>query len=433
MRIGIQVVGSEGDIRPLIALAAGLRASSHHVTVAVHGTKPYDFGELCRRWDVDYVAPAYCPALDSERLSSTEGGAWAIELFQQFWRAGGNEDIIYDVGVALCERHDLIISHYLSYPTKAAALKTGASHVAVQLTHEHTPTAHEPPRARLPNLGDRLNPIMWDVVEEMIDTKTRRLIDPFWERRSLPRVRRITDLYFSDSLNLIAVSPVLCPPQPDWRGLHVVTGPMELPATEQDDWSPPSELQAFLDAGSPPLFMAFGSTQEIYPGSTVERNMGLMIDAAVQAGCRAVIQSPAQVAERYPPNSQSSLSERVFFVGRVPYERMFSLSAAIVHHGGAGTSHLAMRQGRPSVIVPFTEHHWFIGCAMHRIGAAAAPIRCREITPEVLAEQIREVMDNERLAARATEVSLAMQGEDGVARAVEVIEGRFGPTRPSSK
>src|SRR5687767_4190841 len=102
MRFGIHVVGSEGDIRPLIALGGGLRKAGHEVTVAVHGTTPYDYGALCRRLDIGYIEPTFFPALDYARLSAADNATWAIELFDQYWRAGGHEDLIFDVAVSLC-------------------------------------------------------------------------------------------------------------------------------------------------------------------------------------------------------------------------------------------------------------------------------------------------------------------------------------------
>lgn len=422
MRVGIHVVGSEGDIRPLIALGGGLRRAGHDVTVAVHGTTPYDYGTLCRRLDVEYIAPTFFPALDHARLSAADSSSWAIELFDQFWRASGHEDMIYEVALSLCRSNDLVISHYLSYPTKAAAVATGAPHVAVQLTHEHTPTKFRPPLAHMPNLGPHLNPMLWDQLAEMHDSAARRLIDAFWNRHGLPPFRRVTDLYFSDTLNVLAVSPTLCETQPDWGDLHVVTGVLEIPAEEEPQLAP--ELARFISAGPPPIFMGFGSTQQIYPGSEAGRNMALLLDAAVGSGCRAVIQAPLEVQDRFPPNTSPAGNSDVLFVGRVPYGRMFAESAAVVHHGGAGTLHLAMRCARPSVVVPFTEHHWFLGFELHRAGLAPRPVRRRELTPAALSEQIRQVLGEPVYQRRAAEVAPRVLTEAGVMRAVDVINAR---------
>ena len=423
MRVGVHAVGSEGDIRPLVALAAGLRRAGHPVTVAAHGATDHDYATLCRRLDLGYIPSAHSPSLDAARLSATDSASWAIELFDQFWRAGGHEDLIYDTALSLCQRNDVVISHYLSYPTKAAAIATGAPHVSVQLTHEHTPTRHRPPFVTLPNLGPQLNPVMWDTLADMHDGATRHLVERFWTRRQLPPFRRVTDLYFSDRLNLIAVSRFVCQNQPDWNGLHVVIGPLELPAATEGPLS--NALRAFLDAGPPPVFTAFGSVQEIYPGSQVASNMELLLDATRAAGCRAVIQVPPSLEPSMTVDATAPQSRDIFLAGRVPYSRMFEASALVVHHGGAGTLHLALRCGRPSVVVPFTDHHLFFAHELHRLGVAPPPVRRSELDAPALAQSIRQVLEDERFACRAREIGRQMEDEDGVAGGVAAIRRCF--------
>ncbi len=426
MRFGIHAIGSEGDIRPLLALGAGLRSAGHAVTVAVHSIRAHKYTSICRQLDLDYIDPLYTPQLDTTKLANlADGGEWGRELCEQWWRSNGHEDIIYDTAISLCNLSDVVISHYLSYPTKAATTKTGTPLVSVQLTHEHTPTKYRPPFRTLPNLGERLNPVLWEQVEEMQDKELRGLIDEFWQRKGLPPFGRVVHLYFSDTLNLLAVSPVLCEHQLDWDGLHVVTGWLDLPP-QVELWEMSRRLCEFLASGTPPVFMALGSIQEIYPGSNVEKNIELMVQAAVMSGCRALIQTAAQVEDLYPADTYAGESRNIFFVGRVPYSQVFPICAVVVHHGGAGTCHLAIRFGRPSVIVPFTQHHWFLGYELYRVGVAPEPVRRGELTAAQLAKIIRRVLGGQSLRKRSEELGEIMRKENAVAQAVEVIERRFG-------
>lgn len=421
MRFGIHAVGSEGDIRPLIALGGGLRRAGHEVTVAAHPSTAFDYEGLCRRLDLTYAPPPFVPEFDHQRLSATDGTTWANELSNQFWKTRGHEDMVHEVAMSLCRTHDVVISHYLSYPTKAAALLTGANHVAVQLTHEHTPTKHRPPLAHMPNFGIRLNELAWEQLRELHDWSGRQMIDGFWARHGLPRFHRMTDLYFSDRLNLLAVSPTLCETQPDWGDRHVVTGVLEIAAEE-----PPLDaaLDEFIAAGPPPVFMGFGSTQHIYPGSEMGRNVALLTEAAVASGHRAVIQVPDQIGPRYVVNSVLPDHPNLFLVSRVPYGRMFARSAAAVHHGGAGTLHLAMRSGCPSLVVAFTGHHYHLAFEAHRAGVALRPVWRHEVTPALLASHIRQLVDERAWRQRALAIAPVVRQEDGVAKAVDIINAR---------
>ena len=366
----------------------------------------------------------YRARFDTERLSSRRDEEWPGELHAQFWLANGHEDIVYEVARWLCGRNDVVISHYLSHPTKAATAKSSVPHVAVQLTHELTPTKHRPPLGSLPNLGVRLNPVMWEILAEFHDRHGPDTLPAFWSRRGLPPLKHMTDVHFSDLLNILAVSPTLCTPQPDWEGLHVVSGFLDLPPSDEETCLEP-EVRDFLTGSDKPVFMALGSTQEIYPGSNIQQNMDLMMQAALVSDAPALIQVPDGLRERYPPHTRAEQSPNVLFVGRLPYGEVLKSCAAVVHHGGAGTCHLAVRANCPSIVVSFTPHHFFFGLELHRVGVAPPPARRSDLTPEMLGQSIRDVLVSDAYRERTAELGAEMRLEDGVACAVRTIEERM--------
>jgi UDP:flavonoid glycosyltransferase YjiC (YdhE family) len=421
LRVAIQAVGSEGDIRPLIALGAGLRRAGHDVTVAAHDINGGDHRGLCLRHDLVYTEITR-HTVDTDRLKATPEASWAIELYRQMWQEGGHEDQVYDLALSLCEESDIVVSNYLSYPTKAAAIKVGTPHIAVQLTHEHTRTKYRPQVGTMPNLGERLNPVLWDEIMTMFDSATRHCFDGFWRRKGLPPFGHVWSLYFSEQLNFLAVSPTLCAPQPDWDDLHVVTGVFDFPRSP-DMPEVSADLADFLQAGSPPVFMTLGGCQDMYPGAGITRTLEMFAAAAEKARCRAVIQVLSNAAG--PING----GDDVLLVGRVPYEAVFPACACVVHHGGSGTAHTAMRSGRPSIVVPFTMHHWFFGYELHRLGVAPPPPAVNAVTEHTLATMIRDVIETPTLLERAESVRSAVLEEDGVATAVRIIGERFASGR----
>ena len=123
-------------------------------------------------------------------------------------------------------------------------------------------------------------------------------------------------------------SPTVVPRPSDWRkDIHVV-GFSYLDAA--GDWQPPAELVRFLEAGPPPFFIGFGSMPNFKPAETT----AMLIQAVERSGQRAILQSgDARLGE-----GRAFRPEKIFLAGEIPHSWLFARVAAIMHHGGAGTT-----------------------------------------------------------------------------------------------
>ncbi len=194
-------------------------------------------------------------------------------------------------------------------------------------------------------LGRIYNRLTYTIGDQMAWQPFRRLVDrwrvevlglapaPFLgPMRAVERLRRPV---------LYGFSPSIVPRPADW-GSHVhVTGYWF--NDPENGWRPPAELAHFLDAGPPPVYVGFGSMTDRDP-AVVAR---IVLEALEQTGCRAVVLSGWA---RLP-----GVTDRpgVHFVENVPHDWLFPKMAAVVHHGGAGTTHAGLRAGAPTVVVPF--------------------------------------------------------------------------------
>lgn len=209
---------------------------------------------------------------------------------------------------------------------------------------------------------------------------------------------------------LCCFSPRVVPRPADWGPFAHVTGYwfLDRPA----GWRPPQDLVDFLEAGPRPVCIGFGSMLEDDPA----RLTGLVLDAVARSGQRAVLVSGwGALAER-------SLPESVYRVESIPYDWLFPRCAAAVHHGGAGTTALALRAGIPAVAVPFGIDQAFWGRRVRQLGAGLGPIPVRRLTAERLAAAIKTAVTDEGLRARASDLGRLIQAEDGVGAAVRIIE-----------
>ena len=177
-------------------------------------------------------------------------------------------------------------------------------------------------------------------------------------REDLERMRRMP--------HLLGYSPAVIPRPRDWKPWVHVTGYWFL--DDPGAYRPPPALQAFLDAGPPPLGIGFSSQV----GRNTAGITTAVVDAVTQASQRAVIITGSGGLKGL---KGLALPNHVHVVETVPYDWLFPRISAMVHHGGAGSTAAAMRFGLPQLGVPFgfDQALW----ASQSMSSAPGPRRCR--------------------------------------------------------
>lgn len=424
MKIGIQTWGSTGDINPFLALAAGLAAAGHEVTLAITGTERRDFTAIGASLGFSVIEAGHVG--DSvETLNASGKVLFATKdplkqmrmIFDELFEP--NAEAMYAVAQQLCADHELIIGHFIHHPLHLAAEQAGRPYLTVSLHHGTIPTRFTAPHP-LPNLGQPINPWLWRLVEGAINHFLLSRVNGFRRRHGGAPLPSIRDAWESPLCNLIAVSRELCTPQPDWDDNQQVCGFFALPEAATD-WQLPATLQHFLDAGEAPVYITFGSMMGLPEASAELDGMIALWSAAVkQAGCRAIIQTHWSEATAVPEDPHIHRLESA------PHDRIFPHCAAIVHHGGAGTTQSATRAGCPSIVVAHIADQFFWGEQLRRLGIAPPVIKRQRLTSKRLAKAIRQVLDAPAMKQQAEIIGQRMRAENGVGSAVEIIEKRFG-------
>lgn len=415
MRISIQTWGSDGDIRPFIALAGGLQAVGHDVTIAVTSVDNKDYGQLCDALAVRYIKVPEQTDFDRIELVRKIKGKKNIDFLKLVMRElyYPYQEQMYETALSVCRNSDVLISHFLAHPMKAAALKTSTPLVTVILYPGFVPTAFATPPG-FPNLGRWLNRLGWKLVRGVLDLALKKDIQRFWTDKGLPPFKHILpDTWQSETLNLLGVSSVLCPQQPDWGTQFRICGFFAIP-DEAESWTMPPQLRDFLDEGESPVYLTLGTAQAFEP----DKNTRLLTTAAQKSGSRALVQT---CSENYPANCRDE-TNRIYFIDRTPHHLIFPHCAAVVHHGGSGTTHSAARSGCPSIVIPFTDEQYFWAMALHRLRIGCEPIWYTHATHVKLAERIRSVLESQKAYQRANLLGEQIRREDGVSRAVGFIE-----------
>ncbi len=211
-----------------------------------------------------------------------------------------------------------------------------------------------------------------------------------------------------------AYSPAVVPRSADAPPAAQATG-YWLGAPRQD-WTPPPALEAFLTAGEPPVYVGFGSMGGRDPAGFART----VLEALAIAGQRGVLLTGW--GGMRPP----ALPDAAIAIDSVPHSWLFPRMAAVVHHGGAGTTGEGLRAGVPSVIVPFIVDQPWWGRRVQGLGAGPAPIPRKRLTSESLARAIREAVANPVIRERAANLGRAIRAEDGLGNAVQLIRQHLG-------
>jgi sterol 3beta-glucosyltransferase len=218
---------------------------------------------------------------------------------------------------------------------------------------------------------------------------------------------------------IYAYSPHVVPRPADWGGDVLVSGYWLL---DSGDWRPDAELEAFLDAGAPPLYAGFGSM----PGIDAGILTAVVPEALALAGKRGLLATGggALSARQQTPG--------IHFIAGAPHDWLLSRVDAIIHHGGAGTTAAALRAGKPTVACPFFGDQPFWGRRIARLGVGPPPLDRKTLSAAKLAQAIMD-MDDTGMRTRAAELGGEVRAEVGVGSAVAFIERVVSANRTRSE
>ncbi|GGB89693.1 glycosyl transferase [Knoellia flava TL1] len=411
MRVNILAAGSRGDVQPMVALGVGLQRAGHEVTVCAGD----DFEPLVTSHGVGF-APAGVRI--EELIASPLGVAWLGESSRSPWHelaalrrfVRSTVEEYAGAWLPLVGSADLWVSGMLTvHAADALASAGGGRHVSTEFapvrpTREGTAGL----QPVLPRRSSVLNVLAAQVLQATVasvfappgDQVRRELGLPATGTRGMLDAMRRTPA-------LLAASPLVVPPAPDWHGDPEVTGYWFL--DDDPGFVPDDALATWVGEGRRTAYVGFGSM------STSEaRHLGELVAVAARAArVRVVLHSGSA-------GLASHDDTWVHSVGSVPHGWLLPRTAGVVHHGGAGTTAAALRAGVPQAVVAHIGDQPYWGRRVWELGVGARPVRRHELSVEWLTEVLRGFARGVS-AERAAVVGAAIRAEDGVGRAVEAL------------
>lgn len=404
MRICILTIGTRGDVQPYIALGAGLKDSGHEVTIATLD----EFKSSILEWGLqhDTLRGDFLKA-----AQSPEGRGNPLKLIPQYVNMA--RDTLADEWTS-AQKADVLIYYSAMFGSDALVEKLGVPAFASFPAPMYTPTREFPsPFLPFRNLGP-LNKWSHRFFAKMGPVMYRRPISE-WRRDvlGLPPAKSETHLRGKPVPILYGYSEAVVPRPADWDDSSVITGFWFLDA--HPDWKPDPALVEFIHAGTPPVYVGFGS---MFMNGGAQKT-DIVLQALKLAGQRGIL------ATGWGGLTAADASEDIFVLDAAPHDWLFPQMAAIVHHGGAGTTGASLRAGKPMVICPFVGDQFFWGRRIEALGLGPSPVPQSRLTVERLAHAIQRAVTDADMRQRAARLGEIIRAEDGVGRAVAFINSQL--------
>jgi sterol 3beta-glucosyltransferase len=416
MKIILMCFGSRGDIQPFLALALALQNRGHEVTLAA----PVDFAETAQSYNVPYLniplSTKFFMEMDFAKRMTEDGinPRTVYGLVREGLPALGKAlEATCHIVAEAAKNADLLVSHgflggfgYSIHQAIKIPLLLGIAAPVVET--KAFPSPMFPP---IPFGQNVYNPATYDWLVRFVVSFMTNPMNKYRQSVGLPKLStgEVVRLLTKAKLPLMMhYSRHLMPRPADWNENAHVLGQWSLPAPK--DWTAPEKLRAFLEAGETPVYIGFGSMPVQKP-----EKMAKTISEALRLAKRRGILQAGWAGLNYE-------DEHLITIGDTPHDWLFPRMAAIVHHGGSGTTHSALSAGKPSLIVPFSADQPFWGRRLAELGVNVAPIVPRQIKVENLAEAIRKLTDDSTMQKRAAELGALLRAENGVEATCELIE-----------
>ena len=411
MTVLLLTIGSAGDVHPFIGIALALRRRGHRVRFI---TNPY-FGSAVVRAGLDLVplgsADEFAAALTNPDVWHRRRGVRAV-----FDIVLGGLRRTYDAVVASLPPDEpcVVVASSLGWAARIAQDQLGFPMATVHLAPSQFRSAIEPPR--LPGLFMprwlplRVRQSIWAGGDKyVLDRMLAPAINRLRGELGLPPASGILNGWWNSPDRVIGLFPDwFAAPQPDWPPQARLTGFPRY--DEADTCALDPDLDAFLDAGPPPI--AFTPGTAMHHGAAFFRH-------GVEA-CRR-LNRRGLLLTRHADHLPADLPPTVRHVPYAPFSRLLRRCAAAVHHGGIGTTAQALAAGIPQVITPFAHDQFDNAERVRRLGVGRT-VNANRYTARSATRALAAVLADGAVAAACRGVAERLVDDTSMDRTCEWIE-----------
>lgn len=411
MKIVLATYGSRGDVQPMLALSLALQSAGHRVLLAGPPEKA--------SWAKQLGCPFHPLGSDCTAFIDGMKNAHSIGSAFQFVSYVRKEILTqFETLPAIVAGADLVIGASLVFALSSVAESMAVPYRYIAFTPQLLPSGHHPfPTFKHQWLPVWYNRMTWRMIRMFDRLNLTRVIN---KKRKGLGLKPIQDAWSK----ILGHNPIVATDRevaeiPSDVGASVFqSGYIHLVQPDKDL----PELELFLKNGFSPVYAGFGSM----PKQDQANIVSLVVEAARSIRQRVVIAKFWDEPSGPPPAND------VFFIKRYPHLKLFPRMAAVIHHGGAGTTASSAISGVPQIIVPHILDQFYWGHRVHRCGLGPKPVWRSKLTSGRLAATIAETLSNDKIKEKAKVVSKRIKRQNGLEIAVREILNASSEERPYS-
>lgn len=405
MRVLVAAFGTRGDVQPAVVAARALEAAGHHCECFV----PPNLAGWVRGLGLQ-VTPV---GLDYAELSRVASEGRLVELLQTLPKLRREVGPQVDVMLAAAKRADLVLGCSVFAAGQLLADLHQVPYRFLALSPFILPSREHPaPFVKSQRLPRWLNALSWRLNEPLWNLSLGGALNRRRRALGLPPARAVWRALLSRAA-LLACEPSVFPLAPPLDP-HEPRTVQQLGALFLDEPLPLSpEVTRFLEGGPPPVYVGFGSMSDPHPARTARA----LVEAARRSKVRLLLSRGWAGFQL----DASHRGEDVLLVGPEPHHLLFPRCAAVVHHGGIGTTQAAMRAGVPQLVLPHLLDQFYTAHRLELAGLGLGLAGRHGVTAQRLSAALdRALGPAVRQKAREVAARLTL---DAPQRLVEALTG----------
>jgi len=403
-------IGSSGDVHPFVGIATAMNRRGHDVTVVT----AEQFGPMIERSGLHFI-PHQSEEQLNEILSHPDiwhprkGTYLVLQAIATHLREA------YDLVCDICDPEDtVLVSHTLAFAARVYQdkhrVRNAVLHLQPSAIRSIVHSATYTPGLDAGWLPQWWNRFFWLVVDRLlVDRHVVPTLNELRRDLDMPPVSRVFKDFIHSPQCTIGLFPKwFATPQPDWPPSVRVTGFPLFDETDHHELSP--ELDAFLNAGDPPIVFTPGTAH-----TQAEKFFAAAAAAASKLGRRAILLT--KFREQLP----ADLPDGVRYESYVPFSILLPRCAAIVHHGGVGTCAQGLAAGIPQLTMPMGFDQPDNVTRLYRLGVSRW-VMPRRFTGDRVARALDRLLDNPQVAESCRRWRDEIAASDPVRETCELLE-----------
>lgn len=409
MKIAILTLGTRGDVQPYAVLGKALKERGHEVVLST----AKNFQNLVESYKLDFVPVD----LDFEELVNSKEAGDLMKNPLNTIRSANNlkkmtaplvQDALrtfYD----LSKNSDKVLFHIKTMADSFADQFPEKMIIANVVPASQPTSAFPNPVVSALSLPSSLNRLTFKLTELGL-RMWKKPIQEFRQSVGLPNKFRKPNL-----MSIYGISQLLLKKPDDFPPNSFFTGFWSTDSSSELS----HDIAEFLVNGNPPLLITFGSM----PFNKKINIPNLVNMISEELDTRIIVVKGWGISDAEEVNFNKGIK----VVDSAPYDKLFPMVSAVIHHGGIGTIAACLKAGKPFLTCPVLHplgDQFFLGKIAYDKGLAQYPLPFKKITPDKFLESVRGLLDNKELYVNAKLFAENLSIENGITNAIDIIEGK---------